>query len=467
MKTLIKNGAIVTVDGEYKGNILIDGEKIAAVGIGLDAAADKVIDAAGKYVMPGGVDQHTHFEALCNSGDRDTAGYETTRAVLVGGTTTIVDFAPQDPGRGLIESIDYRINKRAKGKICVDFALHGLVTEANEKMFDEIAELPGRGVPSLKLFMAYKGSPLHIDDGALYKAMLKAREVGVSIFVHAENADWIDCLQRDCVSKGHTAPKYHAVSRPPGVEVEAVLRALFLANKTNSPLYIVHMSAKESVEAMREANASGQIAQGEVTTHHLCCEVSKLDNPDFNIAARYVCSPALREQAQIDALWDKVARGDISAIVSDHCGIDIGELKQTGRDNFVNIPNGSPGAADRFNMIWTKGVVAGRISKQRFVETMCTNPARLNGIYPRKGAIAVGSDADIVLFDPDYRGRVRLADNPNGVDYNIYEGEELHGRVDTVLLRGRVAVEGGKFIGEPGQGEFIPGQTFNASFVGL
>lgn len=466
MGILIKNGTILTAENEFKADILVEGEKIVAIGEHLHADAERVIQAEGKYVFPGGIDQHTHFEALCNSGDRDTAGYETTKAVIVGGTTTIIDYAPQDPGCGLIESALHRIHVRAKGKTCVDFALHSLITEVTDSMFEEIKELPKYGIASIKAFMAYIGSPLHVDDGALVRVMEESKKVGVTVFVHAENGEIIKMLQTECVKAGKTEPKYHAVSRPPMVETEATKRAIYLAEQIGTPVFIVHISCKGAADAVAEAKAKRQRVYGETCTQYLTTTKEKLDNPDFNEAAKYVCSPALRDEQELKAMWQGVRDGILSAIVSDHCGIDLAEMKQEGRNNFVDIPNGAPGAADRINMIWTNGVAQNKISKQKFVEVCATLPAKINGIYPRKGTIAVGSDADIVIFDPTYRGTIRLEDNPNGVDYNIYEGREQIGRPETVLLRGKVVVDHATFVGKLGQGEFIASEAYAYCYEG-
>ncbi len=459
MKTLITNGTIISEDNEYIADILIEDEKIAMIGKKIAVFADKVIDASGKYVFPGGIDQHTHFDALCNVGDQDTAPYETTKAVIVGGTTSIVDFAPQDPGCGLLESIDYRINNRAKGKICVDFALHSLVTEVNDNLYEEIKELPNHGISSIKCFMAYKGSPLHVDDGTLYKVMRESKKVGVTPFVHTENADLIDTFQKDCIHAGKTTPRYHAESRPPFVETEAAQRAIYLAEQVGSPLFIVHITTEEVCQALRKAREKGLHIFGETCTQYLTITKEKLENNIFEEAAKYVCSPALRDKNDVNYMWSAIANGTISAIVSDHCGISL-NMKEAGRNDFTLIPNGAPGAADRISVIWTKGVVEGRITKQKFVEVCSTMPAKINGIYPRKGVIAVGSDADIVIFDSNYHGKISLQENPNGVDYNIYEGTEIFGRPEIVLLRGNVVVEEAKFVGKIGCGNFIPSKPY-------
>lgn len=463
MKTLIKNGTVITAENEFVADILIEGEKIVAIGENLCADADKVYDAAGKYVFPGGIDQHTHFDALCNVGDEMTAPYETTQYVPIGGTTTIIDYAPQDPGCGLVDSIDYRINTRAKDKACVDFALHALITEVNDKMFDDIAKLPEVGVASIKGFMAYKDSPLHVDDGTLYKVLCEAKKVGVTTFIHAENAELIYMLQQDCIKAGQIEPKYHAVSRPPFVEVEATKRAIYLAEVADAPAFIVHISTKGAADEVAKAKANHQKVYGETCTQYLTLTKDKLDQGDYNESAKYICSPALRDAEDNQNMWDAINNGTLSAIVSDHCGIDL-TMKQAGRDNFADCPNGAPGAADRIPRIWTKGVAAGKISRQKFVEVCSTLPAKINGIYPRKGTIAVGSDADIVVYDPDYRGTVRLADAPNGIDYNVYEGEELIGRPQYVFLRGNLVAQEGKFVGTIGEGRFVESEPYAYCF---
>ena len=467
MITLIKNGMIITDRNEFKGDILIEGEKISAIGEHIEADADRIIDAEGKLVMPGGVDQHTHFSALCNVGDKDTAGYETTDSAIVGGATTIIDFAPQDPDTGLLDSIDYRINVRAKGKSCVDYALHAMVTYLTDDIFDEIYKFPEKGISSIKIFMAYNGSPLHVDDGSYYRILERAGEVGATVFVHAENGEILDFLRRECIKKGQTAPKYHYISRPPFTEAEGVRRAAYLAGKVGTPVYIAHVTCREALKELIEARGNGVNINGETCTHYLTITKDVLDNPDFNEASKYVCSPALRDQEDIDALWDALNRGILTAVSSDHCGIDVAELKQAGRDDFTQIPNGSPGAGDRFSMIWTYGVETGRISRKKFVELIAAKPAKINGIFPQKGTLEVGSDADIVIFDPSWEGTVRLADNPNGVDYNIFEGRKKIGKIEKVLLRGNIAVDDGKFVGEYGMGRFIRADMHAGCYTGL
>jgi len=465
MRTLIKNGTILTAENEFMADILIKDQIIEEIGRNIVCNADNIIDAEGMYVFPGGVDQHTHFDALCNVGNQDTAGYETTKATIVGGTTTIIDYAPQYEGKNLIESIDFRRENRAKGRACVDYAFHSLVTEASDIIFDDLRRLPEIGVSSIKVFMAYKGSPLYADDGVLYRVLREAKDVGVTVFVHTENADLIDMMQKEEIKKGNTAPKYHAVSRPPLVEYEAAQRAIIIAQSIDSPMFIAHVSCKEVVDRIRNARREGARIFGETCTQYLVLTEDKLDGPTFEKSIKYICSPALRPQHQLDAMWESIQNGWLDVVASDHCGISIKGMKDYGKDkNFAVIPNGAPGSADRLAMLWTMGVATGKLSKKRFVDVFATKAAKFNGIYPRKGTIAVGSDADIVVFDPNLRGAISNETNPNGVDYNIYEGMETIGAPKKIFLRGNLVVDDGKFVGKLGQGEFIWSDAFAEAY---
>ena len=314
--------------------------------------------------------------------------------------------------------------------------------------------------------MAYNGSPLHVDDGTLYKILCESKKHGVTVFVHAENGEIINSQQKDCLKKGEIAPLFHAVTRQPFVEGEATRRAIYLANSAGAPIYIVHVTCKEGYEAIKQAAINGQKVMGETCTHYLTTSKKVLENPDFIEAAKYICSPALRDEEEQEGLWNALKEGTLNSIVSDHCGIDI-EMKKQGLNDFTKIPNGSPGAADRVGVIWTEGVAAGRMTKQEFVQVISTNPAKIAGIYPQKGHIDIGSDADIVIYDPKIHKTIRWSDNPNGVDFNIYEGKEQVGSVDTVLLRGKVVVEGGRFVGKLGQGKFIHSRMYGAAYTGL
>ncbi len=463
MNVLIKNGTIVTAENEYKSDIFIEDEKIQMIASCINQSADLIIDAQNKYILPGGIDQHTHFDALCNSGCMNTSGYEATDSVLRGGTTTIIDYAPQDPGKGLIDSIEFRKSKRAEGVIAVDYSLHALVTDATSNILEEIPHLAENGVPTIKLFMAYKGSPLYVDDGVLFNVLSLSARHGITVFVHAENADIIDTLQKRYLAEGKYEPKYHAETRPPFVEAEAAERAITIAKAAGAPVHIVHVSCAEAAKAIQNARANNEPVFGECVTHHLVLTDVELSRPNFE-GSKYVCSPPLRNEYHIDALWNAIKNNWIQTISSDHCGIDYAVMKHLGFDDFTQIPNGSPGAADRIHMIWTHGVETGRISKQRFVDVTSTYPAKVNGIFPQKGHIGIGSDADILIFDPNYRGIVNLKDNPNGVDFNVYEGLKQIGKVEKVLLRGMLVVNDGEFVGQMGQGRFIPGKTYGQCY---
>ena len=464
MKTLIKNGTIVSATNEYNADILIEGEKIKLIGVDLKEPADKIIDAKGKYILPGGVDQHTHFEAINTDGETHNASYSTSYGLIMGGTTTIVEFAEQEPNMGLIDSAMYRRDVRAKGNIACDFAMHALCTNSKyPTMFDEIPKLPDYGIPTMKLFMAYKPTALYTDDAVLFKAMKLAAEAGVTMFTHAENADLLNLLRDETFNKGLTTPKYHYMTRPPFVEAEAVNRAILLAEEANCPLCIVHISSKEAAAAVKAARDRGLAVIGETCTHYLTLDQSLMDNPDFDIACRWVCSPALRTQEHRDALWMSLNDDSLSVVASDHVGIPLFQ-KHWGEKDFRAIPNGSPGGTERLTMLWTHGVETGIITRQRLVQIYATNPAKMNGIYPRKGCLDVGSDADIVVYNPDYRGKITVETHPTGVEYNVFEGMEQIGRTETVLLRGKTVLENYKYLGKPGDGEFIPGKAYGMAY---
>lgn len=464
MRTLIKNGTVVTAQAEFAADILIDGEKIAAVGTSLASGGAQVIDAAGCYVLPGGVDQHTHFSFQYK--DARVRGFGTSNAAAAGGTTTVIDFVNQKPGKSIVGSIQDYESEEVRGVAMVDYCFHGIVFEASDEVFREIPQLPAAGIPTLKLFMAYKGFPFHCDDEAIFRALQASKEAGVTIMVHAENADVIDVLQKQLLAEGKTGPYSHALSRPPYVEVEATQRAINLAILAGAPLYVVHVSAKEAMEAVREANTRGYPIYGETCTHYLVLDTDNLAKPNFE-GAKYVCSPALRTQEHRDALWQAVNKGWLNAVSSDHCGFDWTVQKHMGEGDFTNIPNGCPGLQDRLGMLWTHGVAKGRLSRSKLVDLFSTTPAKNNGLGHVKGHLAPGYDADIVLYDP---GKTLVVSNENrlhGVDFDPYEGEEQVGRVETVLLRGQVIVEDGQYVGQKGQGRFVPGKPFGLPYEHL
>lgn len=458
---LIKNGNIVTASDEYKADIYAVDGKIKDIGYHLACEAEKTVDASGKYVFPGGVDQHTHFNF--KFGDAVVMGWETTTGAVVGGTTTVIDFANQVIGKSMKQSVEEYVSEKIEGKACCDYSLHTVVFESKDEIIEEIARLPEYGIVTCKLFMAYKGHPQHCDDDTILKALMAAKPAGVTVMTHCENAEMIDVLQKKCLAEGHTEPFGHAMSRPPIVETEATERAICLAKLAGAPLYIVHVTTEGAMKAVRKAQQEGYPIYGETCTHYLTLTTDNLAKPGFE-GAKYVCSPALRGKEDIEALWGAVARGYLNAISSDHCGFNYSVHKQQGKDDFTNIPNGAPGMQDRMNVIWSYGVDKGKISRQKYVELCCTNPAKNNGIYPQKGTLAIGSDADIVIYDAAYKGTFTVKESMQGVDYNAYEGMKQTGRPDMVFLRGDLVAEKGKYVGTKGTGQFVSGKPFAKSY---
>ena len=454
MSLLIKNGTVVTSNNEFQGDIYIEDGKFKEIGSKLDVKADETVDASGKYVFPGGVDEHVHYGAF---GGRL---FETTDAAAVGGTTTIMDFAPQDKDVPLLEAIRRQAAK-AENVACVDYGFHGIIMDPKDSVFDEIERLPEVGVSSLKLFMAYKGTSFYSDDESILKAMMLAKKAGITMMVHAENADMIAVLQKYYLDRGKTDPVYHYYSRPPVAEDEATSRAIYLAKMADCPLFVVHVSTKGAMEAIRDAHIAGQVVFGETCTHYLTLTTDCLAKPGFE-GAKYVCSPPLRPQLHQDALWEAVREGWLIGVGSDHCALEGGYeiTKKKGMGNFVKIPSGCPGVQDRLVLLWTYGVLQGKITRQRFVDIACTTPAKMSGLYPRKGQIAVGADADVVVFDPDFKGTISNATSLHGIDYSPFEGFPIQGRPDQVFLRGKLVAEKGKFVGEKGKGEWVRSKPY-------
>lgn len=466
-KVLIKNGTIITTENEYVADILCENEKIKAIGKDLvkpeELAKIKVIDATGKYVMPGGIDQHVHY-SFVYKGSR-VRGFETTNACALGGTTTIVEFVNQERGKGIIQSLDEYNKEYCEKQAMVDYSFHPIMTDPRPEVVEEVSHLGELGYPTIKLFMAYKGQFFHADDSAIIAALEAGKKSGVTVMVHAENADMIDYLTNKLIAEGKTESKYHSVSRPVVVEAEATRRAIYLAEMANAPIYIVHVTCKEALEEIKAAQQKGQSVYGETCSHYLLFDESYLDLPNDE-GAKFVLSPALRPKLHQEYLWEALNNGWLNAISSDHCGFDFKVQKHLGIGkgmNFSNIPNGAPGAQGRFTVMWTFGVETGKISKQRFVEVISTNPAKNNGLV-NKGHIAVGYDADIVVFDPKYTGKFTVNDFLEGVDYTIYEGLEQKGRVETVLLRGNIVVENAKYCGKQGQGKLIKAKPYGLAW---
>jgi dihydropyrimidinase len=464
MSTLMKNGTVLTSVEQYQADIFIEDGKISVIGKNLDKQADGTIDASGMYIVPGGVDNHSHF--ALPFGGTIARDYNTSNAAIIGGTTTVVDFVPQPPGMSLKDSIAKHDDEQAKGVAMTDYALHAVVNDATDTLFEEIEKLPEIGIPTIKLFMAYKGTPYYMDDSIIFKALQSAKKAGVTMMVHAENAHVIDELQKQCVANRQLEPKYHAESRPPVAESECTTRAIALAEIAGAPLFVVHVSCIEAMQAVRDSYARGLPVYGETCPHYLVLTVENLSKPDFE-GAKYVCSPPLRPSEHLEALWVAIQKGWLQVVGSDHCGFDWKTQKHMGRDDFTKIPNGLPSVQFRLSVLWTYGVEKGKLSPQRLVDVFSTAPAKVNGIFPRKGTIAVGSDADLVLFDPNWSGVMSVKDSLEGVDFTPYEGLEQKGRVEKVLLRGRLTVDKGRFAGSKGQGQFIPGDPFGMCYEGL
>ena len=456
---LIKNGTIVTASNEYQADVYIENGVIAKIGTDLNDAAEKVIDAEGKYIMPGGVDQHLHFDL--KFGDMQVVGWDTTKAALAGGTTTVVAFAAQKVGKGIKESMESYMKSDVDGKVCCDYSLHPVIQD--KAFLDDIASLPEIGISTCKMFMAYKNHPQHSDDDTILKALKIANDAGVLVMLHCENQDMIDAMQKEVLGKGITEPYGHILSRPPVVETEATERAVHFAELTDAPVYVAHVTTAGAVDAIREGYAEGKKIYGETCTHYLLLTNEVVKAPDFE-GAKYVCSPALRDKEDNEVLWDAVKKGYLNAISSDHCGFNFAVHKKQGIDDFRNIPNGTPGMENRLPMVWTEGVAKGKISRQKFVELCCTNPAKINGLFPQKGNIGIGADADIVIYNPVGTSVVSVKNSLQGLDYNAYEGREQSGKPETVLLRGKVVVENGKYVGTEGEGRFVTAKPFGMCY---
>ncbi len=464
MKTLIQNGTVLTTENELQCDVLIVDDKIAAVGVGLSKeGVDKIIDAQGKYVMPGGIDQHVHYSFVYKGSK--VRGFETSNAAAVGGTTTVVEFVNQQQGKGLIESIEAYKSSDVDGIAMVDYAFHVVMTDPRPEVIEEIPKLAEAGYPTLKLFLAYKGQFFHADDEAVINALTAGKQAGITIMVHAENADMVDYLTKKLIGEGKTGTYYHAASRPPIVEAEATRRVIYLAEMANAPIYIVHVTCKEALEEIKAAYQRGLSVYGETCAHYLLFDESVLDLPNFE-GAKYVCSPALRPKEHQQYLWEAIDKGWLNAVSSDHCGFDFAYQKHLGYGegkSFADIPNGAPSVQNRIHALWTYGVCTGKLSKQRFVDVISTSPAKVNGLT-QKGHIAAGYDADIILFDPNYRGVMGVENSLEGVDYSIYEAMEQIGRVETVLLRGEVVVENAQYVGKKGQGRLIKAKPFGSAY---
>jgi dihydropyrimidinase len=458
MSVLIKGGRVITAADDYVADVFIDGERISLIGESLDVPADKVIDATGKYLLPGCIDPHTHLDMPFGGTVTidDVESGQTSAAF--GGTTCHVDFCIQPHGSSFADALaDWK--SKADGKQVIDMGYHIAVTDLREGgSLEELASLPDQGVTSYKLFMAYKGA-LMVDDETLFKTMEVAAETDALVMVHAETGDAIDVLVKRALAEGHTEPHWHALTRPPETEGEATNRAIQLARVAGAALYVVHVSCAESVEPIRIAREKGWNVWGETCTQYFFIDYTDLERPDFE-GAKFVYTPPPRDKANQDVLWNAVRTDVLSAISTDHCAFNWDGQKTLGRDDFSKIPNGGPGIENRLQMIHHFGVRSGRISLNRMVELLATNPAKLFGLYPRKGTLAVGSDGDVVVFDPEKRVTLSAKTHHSKVDYNLFEGTEVQGSPEIVLLRGNVLVENDELVARPGIGEFIKRAKF-------
>lgn len=451
MRTLIQNGTVVTATDTVKADVVIEDERIAAIGIGMRVDADATIDATDRYVMPGGVDAHTHMD-LPFGGSFCSDDFETgSRAAAFGGTTTIVDFALQGTGEGLRPGLELWFEKAQTSSI--DYGFHMIVKEVNDQVLKDMDDLVGEGVTSFKLFMAYPGVFM-VDDASIFRAMQRAADSGALIMMHAENGGPIDVLVRRYVEEGKLEPKYHGMSRPAAMEGEAVHRVFRLAELAGTPAYIVHLSSRDGLNAVREARDRGVPAFAETCPQYLYLSSDDMARPGFE-GAKYVCSPPLRPADHQEDLWAGLRDDDLSVVATDHAPFNYEGQKDLGKDDFSKIPNGLPSVEDRFTLLY-RGVEQGHIGLNRFVDVVATRPAKMFGLYPRKGTIAPGSDADIVVFDPNHERVISAETHHMNVDYSCYEGMTVRGLPETVIQRGRVLVEGGEYHGKPGQGRFLP-----------
>jgi dihydropyrimidinase len=459
MKTVIRNGRIVTAVDDYDADILIEGGKVVMIAKAIDVKADRVIDAKGRLVIPGGIDPHTHME-LPFGGTFASDTFETgTRAAAHGGTTTIIDFAVQGKGQPLNQALDAWF-KKAEGKTSIDYGFHMICTDLPDERLPEMKELIRQGVSSFKLFMAYPGVFL-VDDATIYKAMLTTGEAGGLICMHAENGVVIDAIIKRALAEGKTAPKYHALTRPTKAEAEGVHRAIALAEIANTPVYIVHLSCDDSLQEVTRARDNGTPAYAETCPQYLFLDSSVYEQPGFE-GAKYVMTPPIREKWNQEKLWRGLQFNDLQVVATDHCPFCFKEQKELGLNDFSKIPNGGPGVEDRMSLVYNGGVVGGKISLNRFVEIVSTSAAKIFGLFPRKGTIAVGSDADIVIFDPDEEKTISAKTHHMNVDYSAYEGMKVRGVTKTVLSRGELVIEEGKYVGKPGHGQYVKRGLFNS-----
>jgi dihydropyrimidinase len=453
MNTLIRNGTVVTADETKPADVLIEGEVIKEVRAGIpQQAATRIIDASGMYLLPGGIDCHTHLD-MPFGGTTSADDFETgTRAAAFGGTTSIVDFAIQARGTRMRDALDTWW-KKAEGKACVDYGLHMIVTDLGACGLEDMDEMVDEGVASFKLFMAYP-NVLMVDDATIFKALSRTARNGALICMHAENGSVIDVIVARALAEGKTAPVYHALTRPTRAEAEAVHRAIAMAEIAGAPVYIVHLSSEDALNQVREARDRGVPAFAETCPQYLLLSIEELERPNFE-GAKYVFTPPLRTKDNLPKLWDGLKHDHLQVVSTDHCPFCFEDQKILGKDDFTKIPNGGPGIENRLQLIHHHGVNTGKLSLNRFVEITSTAPARIFGMYPKKGAIAPGSDADLVIWDPHTLYRISAQTHHMRVDYSMFEGFEVKGNARTVISRGEVIVDDGQWLGRAGRGQYL------------
>jgi dihydropyrimidinase len=453
---LVKNGTVITAADTVVADIFIEQGQIRWIGqpstYTSSVESARIIDASGKYVIPGGIDVHTHLDMplgeISSIDDFETG----TIAAVWGGTTTIVDYAAQSPGQSMQHGLEMWKNK-ARDKAVIDYGFHMTLCEFTPRTFDEMSGMVEAGITSFKVFTAYPDR-LMLDDAAIFQVFKKARELDALVCTHAENGHIIDVLIREALNSGHTTPKYHAVTRPPAAEGEAVHRLIALATLADAPLYLVHVSSSDALQHIREARMRGLPVYAETCPQYLFLSDENYDRPLLE-GAKYVMSPPLRSRMHQDKLWEGIKNGLFDTIGTDHCPFAFRGQKDRAKRDFTEIPNGAPGIETRVGLIYTGGVCTGRINLNRFVDLVATRPAKLFGLYPQKGTIAPGSDADLVIFDPERETLVSAATHHSRADYTLYEGMRVKGIPEVVMARGKVILQDGQFFGQPGDGRFL------------
>ncbi len=454
MGTLIRNGTVVTADRSFAADVLIEGSAISEVREGIPASpAHTIVDAAGMLVLPGGIDVHTHLDMPFGGTTSSDDFLTGTRAAAIGGTTTIVDFAVQPKRTKMRDALDTWWQKAAN-KACIDYGLHMIVTDLDGAGLEDMDEMVREGVASFKLFMAYPGV-LMVDDGTIFKALHQTAKNGALICMHAENGSAIDVIVQQALAEGKTAPIHHALTRSTKAEAEAVNRAIALAEIAGAPVYIVHLSSEDALNKVREARDRGVPAFAETCPQYLLLSIEDNMKGESFEDAKYVITPPLREKKNQPKLWDGLKSDHLQVVSTDHCPFCFADQKVLGKDDFTKIPNGGPGIENRLHLIHHYGVGQGKLSLNRFVEITATAPARIFGMYPKKGTIAPGSDADIVIWDPTAEHLISAATHNMRCDFSMFEGYNVKGNARQVFSRGELIVEGGKFIGKPGRGQYL------------